>query len=271
MLRRFSITGICVCLIAVALVTVSATPSDPHANIVTFSASDSRLEGPEQLPAGQTTVRLHNRGQEPHQLKFLKLEEGKSPADLAVALKSGTGAVPSWAKYMGGPNGVGAGKSSEATLFLEPGTYIVICGVPGKHHLGGAPQKAVRVLDTASPPVDFRATFHMAMFEYEFVVVQPLRRGRHSFYVINRGTQVHQATLVRLDSGSSVSDVLTALNPDKPLPLPGKLIGGMSGLEPGRDGTFTAELTPGHYAIMCLFGNGESHAAKGMVTNFIIN
>ena len=271
MLRRFSITGICVWLVVVAFVTVSATPSDPQANIVTFSASDSRLEGPEQLPAGQTTVRLRNRGKEPHQLKFLKLEEGKSPADLATTLKSLTGAVPSWAKYMGGPNGADAGKVSEATLYLEPGTYVVICGVPGKHHLRNAPQKIVRVRDTASPPAEFRGNFHMAMFEYEFVVVQPLRKGRHSFYVINRGSQVHQVTFVRLDPGASASDVLTALNQDKPSPLPGKLIGGMSGLEPGRDGTFTAELTPGRYAIMCLFGNGESHAAKGMVTNFTID
>jgi uncharacterized cupredoxin-like copper-binding protein len=47
----------------------------------------------------------------------------------------------------------------------------------------------------------------------------------------------------------------------------------MSGLEPGRDGTFVANLTPGRYAIMCLFSNPharESHAAKGMVMNFTI-
>jgi len=256
------------------MVTADATasaPSDTQSNIVTFSASDSKFEGPDQLPAGQTTVRLRNRGKEPHQLKFLKLEEGKSPADLAAALKSGNGVVPAWAKHMGGPNGADAGKASEATLYLEPGTYVVICGIPGKHHLKNIPQKALRVMDTASPPAEFKGNFHMAMFEYEFVVVQPLRKGRHSFYVINRGSQVHQATFVRLDPGASVSDVLTALSQGKPSPLPGKFIGGMSGLEPGRDGTFTAELTPGHYAIMCLFGNGESHAAKGMVTYFTID
>ena len=267
---RFSITGMCVCLLVAAFVTPSATPSNPQVNIVTFSASDYRLEGPEQLPAGQTTVRLRNRGTEPHQLKFLKLEEGKSPADLAAALRSGTGPAPSWAKYMGGPSGVDAGKASEATLYLEPGTYVVVCGVPGKHHLTNVPQKVVKVVDTVPPPAEFRGNFHMAMFEYEFVVVQPLRKGRHSFYVINRGREVHQATLVRLNPGASASDVLAALNQNESSPLPGKMVGGMSGLEPGRDGTFTAELAPGHYSILCLFGNGESHAAKGMVTNFTI-
>jgi len=113
----------------------------------------------------------------------------------------------------------------------------------------------------------------MAMFEYEFVVVQPLRKGRHSFYVINRGHQIHQASIIRLHPDASVDDVLTALDQDNPSRLPGTLIGGMSGLEPGRDGTFTAELTPGRYTIMCLFSNphiSESHAAKGMVLNFTI-
>jgi uncharacterized cupredoxin-like copper-binding protein len=67
--------------------------------------------------------------------------------------------------------------------------------------------------------------------------------------------------------------VLKAFTRDAPLSLPGKLIGGISGLEPGSDGTFTAELTPGRYAIMCLFPNPSarhSHAAKGMVMNFTV-
>ena len=168
---------------------------------------------------------------------------------------------------------MGAGQASEATLYLEPGSYVIICGIRGKNHQSRAAlgmQKALTVLDTKPAPPEFEGNFHMAMFEYEFVVVQPLRKGRHSFYVINRGNQVHQASVVRLNPGASAEDVLMALERDNPSPLPGTLVGGMSGLEPGRDGTFMADLTPGHYAIMCLFGNGESHAAKGMVMNFTI-
>jgi uncharacterized cupredoxin-like copper-binding protein len=242
----------------------------------TFSAWDHRFEGPESIPAGQTSVLLHNRGKEPHQLQLLKLEEGKSPADLAAALQSGGQGVPVWAKQMGGPNGVDAGKTSEATVYLEPGSYVMICGIPGRHHKSHAEigmQKALRVRDTTPAPAEFKGNFHMAMFDYEFVVVQPLRKGRHTFYVINRGSLSHQASFVRLNPGASADDVLAALNDEIPASLPGMLIGGMSGLEPGREGMFTAELTPGRYAIMCLFSNadiGESHAAKGMVMHFTI-
>lgn len=273
--RRWSVfQSVCTCLALAIIWPEPAPASTASSNVVSFTAREHRFEGPDQLKAGQTTVRLRNKGKEPHQLQFLKLEEGKTAGDLAVALRSGT--VPSWAKHMGGPNGVGPGRVAEATLYLEPGTYVIICSVPGKHHQSHAAlgmRKTLRVMDTPPPPAEFAGNFHMAMFDYEFVVVQPLRKGRHSFYVINRGNEIHQASFVRLSPGASADDVLAALNKDTPSRLPGTLIGGISGLGPGREGTFTAELTPGRYAIMCLFSHvpvGESHAARGMVMNFTI-
>jgi hypothetical protein len=275
MRRRFLCITVSACLTAATSWIAPVAAAPPRPGVVTFSASEHRFDGPDQLPAGQTTVHLKNRGKQPHQLQFLKLEEGKSPADLAEALKAGNN-IPPWAKHMGGPNGVAAGRSAEATLYLEPGSYVIICGMPAKKHHTHAElgmQKALRVVDTAPPPPEFAGHFHMAMFEYEYVVVQPLQKGRHTFYVINRGNLNHQASFIRLNPGASAEDVLRALEQDDPSRLPGTLIGGMSGLEPGRDGTFTAELSPGRYAIMCLFSNAhasDSHAAKGMVMNFTI-
>ena len=276
MRNAFRFGECCVCILIAVSTLYSHSVSAASLKEATFYAWDHRFDGPETIPAGQTTIRLRNRGKEPHQLQFLKLDAGKTPAELAVALQSGAQSIPSWAKQVGGPNAVGAGQAAEATLYLEPGSYVIICGIPGKTHKTHASlgmQKALRVIDTKSPPPDFRGNFHMAMFEYEFVVVQPLRKGRHTFYVVNRGNQTHQASFIRLDPGASTEDVLTAIHQDSPTRLPGTLIGGMSGLEPGRDGTFTADLTPGRYAIMCLFSNtlmSESHAAKGMVLNFTI-
>ena len=254
------------------------TPPDtvPHNHVAVFSAWDYRFEGPDTLPAGQTTIRLHNRGKEPHQLQVLKLDGGKSPADLTAALQSGNRTVPKWAKQMGGPNSVGAGSESEATIYLEPGSYVLMCGIPDQHHKTHAAlgmQKALRVANNPRPPAEYQGNLHMAMFEYEFVVVQPLNKGRHTFYVINRGNQRHQASIIRLNPGASAQDVLTALKQDPSPPLPGTFVGGMSGLEPGREGTFTAELRQGRYAIMCLFSNprtSESHAARGMVMTFTV-
>lgn len=276
MRNAFRLGECCVCILIAAAMLSSHSVSAASLKEATFFAWDDRFDGPDTIPAGQTTIRLRNRGREPHQLQLLMLDAGKTPAELATVLRSGAQSIPSWAKQVGGPNGVGAGQAGEATLYLEPGSYVIICGIPGKTHQTHAAlgmQKALRVIGAKPPPPDFRGNFHMAMFEYEFVVVQPLRKGRHTFYVVNRGNQTHQASLIRLDPGASTEDVLTAIRQDSPARLPGVLIGGMSGLEPGRDGTFTADLTRGRYAIMCLFSNtlmSESHAAKGMVLNFTI-
>lgn len=257
-----------------ALTSVAFASSPPY--IVTFSAWDYRFDGPDTIRAGQTTIRLHNRGHEPHQLQLLKLENGKSPADLAVVLQDEGQAIPSWAKHMGGPNGVGSGEKADATIFLEPGTYVVICVIPGKNqktHAALGMQKILHVTDNLRSQPEFHGSFHMAMLDYEFVVVEPFRRGEHTFYVVNRGSQAHQISLVRLNPGSSPAEVLAFFETGKLISLPGQLIGGMSGLEPGAEGTFTAALLPGRYAMICLFPNPtahDSHAAKGMVMRFTI-
>jgi len=255
----------------------SFAPTFSQTSVVTFTAKDHGFDGPDTVPAGQTTLRLRNVGREPHQLQLLKLEEGKSAAALAAALREPGRALPSWAKHMGGPNGIQAGDEAEATVYLEPGLYVVVCMVPGvdrQTHAALGMQKVLRVTERRVPsPPEFHGNFHMALFEYEFVVVQPLSRGQHTFYVVNRGAQPHQVSLVRLDPGASAADVLAAFSHDEPAPLPGQLMGGMSGLEPGAEGTFTAGLSPGRYAMICLFPNPaahDSHAAKGMVMNFMI-
>jgi hypothetical protein len=191
---------------------VQSTSASPQ-SVATFSASDHSFGGPDTIPAGQTTIRLQNRGKEPHQLQLLKLDEGKSSADLAAALRQSAGVVPRWAKHMGGPNAIGSGEVSEATMYLEPGSYVIMCGIPTKKHQTHAAlgmQKTLHVVENGPTYPDFYGNFHMAMFDYEFVVVQPLTKGRHTFYVINRGSQPHQASLVRLDPGASIQDVLTS-------------------------------------------------------------
>lgn len=244
--------------------------------LVTFSAWDHSFEGPDVIPAGQTTIRLHNGGREPHQLQLLKLDEGKSPADLAAVLQERGGSVPSWAKHVGGPNGIGSGGDALATIYLEPGSYVLICLIPTKNqqtHAALGMQKALRVAENTPSPPEFHGNFHMAMFDYEFVVVQPLKKGHHTFYVINRGSQPHQVSLVRLDPGSSTDEVLAAFESIGASALPGQMIGGMSGLEPGREGMFSTDLAPGRYVMICLFPiptAHDSHAAKGMVMNFTI-
>ncbi|WP_447598694.1 hypothetical protein [Nitrospira sp. Nam80] len=244
--------------------------------IAIFVAEDYAFEGPDSLPAGPATVRIHNHGHEPHHIQLLKLTEGKTVADLAAALQGPLVSVPEWAKHMGGPNGVSPGGIADARVHLEAGTYALICMIPSKSgipHVALGMTKELRVTEQVTSVQPQMNHYHLAMRDYEFVVVQSILSGRHSFYVKNRGTQPHQVSVVRLDPNAKASDILAAFEPDAAMAMPGRLIGGMTGLEPGREGSFTIDLPEGRYAFICLFPNpsaSSSHARKGMVMNFTI-
>jgi hypothetical protein len=245
--------------------------------VASFSSWDHGFEGPDVLSAGLTTFRLQNRGAVPHQLQLLQLPHDRTPEDLASYLQASHGEVPSWAKHRGGPNGVSPGETADATIYLEPGTYVLTCAIPTKAqpHVMRGMSKILHVVGNHTTQPEFMGHVHMAMFEYEFVVVQRMRSGPQTFYVVTRGTQVHQVSLVRLNPNATAGDMLTAFVPTTTgLSLPGKLLGGMAGLEPGGRGMFSATLAPGRYALICLFPNPaahDSHAAKGMVINFTVD
>ena len=53
-------------------------------------------------------------------------------------------------------------------------------------------------------------------------------------------------------------------------PPPAEFIGGITALDPGESGDFTANFTPGEYAFLCPLPSpdGEPHTNKGMLHQF---
>jgi uncharacterized cupredoxin-like copper-binding protein len=57
-------------------------------------------------------------------------------------------------------------------------------------------------------------------------------------------------------------------------PPPGKPLGGVSGLEYGMSGYFTADFTPGNYALICFVPDakdGKPHFTHGMMQQITVN
>jgi uncharacterized cupredoxin-like copper-binding protein len=254
----------------------SPIPASPVPLVATFLAHDYGFNGPDSLPAGMTVIRILNQGQEPHHIQLVKLIQGKGPADLMAALQDSFIQFPPWAKQMGGPNGVSAGGQADATVYLDPGSYVLICVIPssqGQPHVVLGMQKALQVIDGSRSAPTFAGDYHLAMADFEFAIPHAMMAGRHTFYVKNRGSQPHEVSVVQLNPGASAEDVLASFTPGTANSLPGKLVGGISGLEPGGEGLFTVTLPPGRYGMICLFPNPHSHlshAAKGMVMNFTL-
>jgi uncharacterized cupredoxin-like copper-binding protein len=95
-----------------------------------------------------------------------------------------------------------------------------------------------------------------------FDVPEHLPAGMTTFHAVNNSKELHHGTLVRLDSGRTVPDLLEALKKSGPLPTWAKLYGG-----PQNAGTVTMNLPAGNYVWVCLIpgADGIPHFVKGMV------
>lgn len=161
-------------------------------------------------------------------------------------------------------------------VYLAPGSYVLICTIPardGRPHVALGMRRSLQVVKETAPKPTFSGHYHLALRDFQFDIVERIRPGRHTFYTVNRGGQPHEVSLFRLAADASPDQILSAWTLGYGVPLPGKLVGGITELEPGGEGVFTATLSPGRYALICLFSNPylqNSHARKGMVLDFTI-
>jgi hypothetical protein len=249
---------------------------DSGPDTVTYIAHDESFSGPTNIAAGHITVRLANEGQDPHHIQFIKLLQGKTADDLIAAIKTAPSVTPVWARYAGGPNAVIGNETSEATIDLEAGEYVVVCQVPdrqGRPHFARGMFKRVRI--TSGPPARGGPTKDSAdavvrAIDFRFNLQQPLRAGRQRIRLVNRGSQPHELVIIQLRSGATLKDFVEFLGPKGIDPAPGRPIGGMTGLEQDEEGSFPVNLIPGRYGLICFFPDaaGVPHFAKGMATEF---
>ena len=105
-----------------------AAPAPPP--VVTLTAVDYAFTAPDTIVAGVTAFRLVNDGSQLHMAQLIKLEGGRSLDDFLVAYTEAfrtAGPRPPWAPRYGGPGAADPGGSSNATQYLEPGSYAWIC------------------------------------------------------------------------------------------------------------------------------------------------
>jgi hypothetical protein len=95
--------------LALVLAGCARESATPGPNVVTVTATDLAFTAPDTIPAGLTTFRLANGGQEPRHLVVIRLTQDVSQATLGTF-----------------------------TITLRPGTYVLTCYIPardGRPHL----------------------------------------------------------------------------------------------------------------------------------------
>jgi plastocyanin len=248
--------------------------------VVTVHAKEFSFAAPTTIEAGPTIFKLVNDGQQLHHVTVVKLEQGKTIADLEAALKS-NGPPPDWMVAVGGPNAAVPGASSEATLNLDAGNYALLCYVPSPgetmpHAAKGmvAALTVVKATGVAQAGATYEEArtpdIHLELKDYGFTLSKPITAGTHTIHVMNDGPQEHEAVLARLAPGKSAADVVAWVEGGMQGPPPGRPVGGMSDLSKGRTAMFTTDFTPGHYALICFVPapDGKVHAAHGMTMDF---
>src|SRR5688500_12032837 len=168
------------------------------ANEVTITATDYAFDAPAEIPAGLTNMRLVDNGKELHHATLIRLEEGKTYADLMAgmtAMKPGT-PPPGWMIPAGGPNAVGPGSSTALTMVLQPGNYAIVCFIPdakGVPHVAHGMSKALTVTPNANANMtEPEADITVTMSDYKFEFSQPLTAGKHTLKLVTAPGQPHE-------------------------------------------------------------------------------
>jgi hypothetical protein len=270
-MRSRFIPGVFVLSLTWALYSVPCSATDNVAS-VTYTARDYTFAGPSSIPAGWTTVQITNQGRDLHHLQFIKLPSGKTAADFKAAITANHTRMPSWVERRGGPNGITPGDQTAATVLLDPGNYVIICGIPNRQ---GIPHVALGMLqevtvttapqERGEPP---SATDTINLVDFNFDLATPIEAGLRTLRVVNRGTQAHELVLVQLAPGATVRDFISDFRPGVPDSTLGKPVGGIVGLEPAAEAFFPFVFTPGNYGMICFLPDlirGSPHFALGML------
>jgi len=244
---------------------------------VVFVAHDYGFRGPDQIPAGLTTVRILNEGQDLHHIQFVRLLEGKTAADFRAAIAKDPSRLPGWVQYAGGPNAHLPGSLADATVNLTEGDYVVMCWIPDKNgvpHVALGMQKALFVRGGKATKVSTpKPSITVKQVDYQFILSQRITAGLHTIEVMNHGTQPHEVVVVKLVPGATVKDVIASFEPSAAGPPPGQLVGGITGIEKGERIHFTGEFEPGSYGLICFVPDavsGRPHFLHGMTAEFTV-
>ncbi len=244
--------------------------------VVTLTATDSAFDAPDTIPAGWTTFRLMNHGATLHTAQLVKLDEGRTLDEFREAYLDAwrtVGPRPKWGVRSGGPGAAEPGGSSNATMYLEPGSYgwyDPMYGEDGVPYVFGKSMARPFVVVASGGETSRQGapepTVTITLVDYAFRLSAPLKAGRHLIRVENRGHEPHEADLMKLGPGKTLDDLKAWLSSVEG-PPPASILGGVSALAANHEAYFEAELAPGDYVLLCVVTatDGRPHWKHGMI------
>jgi len=260
-----------------------AAPASPAlpGHVVEVSAGEFFFQAPDSIPAGLTTFRLRQIGlvhqrviaggaaldslaSHPsdqtrglHMLWLVRLDSGRTAADLYRAAQAGE-RTTGWTRHLGGPGFALPPGTSNATLVLEPGNYVVICYVGSaredrkRHHFLNGMFRALTVVPNPAPvaampvPDVVIRISETGALEYS----APIVAGRRVLRIENAGARSYEFSVRRVAPGRTTAEALAWRPNDSPrTPPPFEPIGGLSDVPSGGSLVTTMMFEPGDYFV----------------------
>jgi uncharacterized cupredoxin-like copper-binding protein len=244
--------------------------------IVTIRTTEYAFAAPASIAAGASTFRMVNAGKQLHHVTIVRLAPGKTMADYVNAMKK-PGPPPAWSTMVGGPNAAAPGQSSESTITLDAGNYLLICLIPSPgeempHAMKGM-VRPLTVTPSHAPSAEPIADVRLTLTDYAFTMSKPLTAGHHVLHVTNAATQAHEFLLVKLAPGKSAKDVFDWVEAGMKGAPPAMPLGGGTPMDAGRTLVVPVDLVPGSYGLICFVPDakdGKPHGVHGMTQTFVV-
>lgn len=254
-------------------ITVSSTAMNFHLadtvysgwNKVTYKneSTDTHFLIFEKYPEGKNIDSAREKVLSVFQEAMDSIQIGKMDAAMQVF-----GQFPPWfaeVKFLGGTGLISPGHTAQTTLNLIPGVYMMECYVKmpdGKFHstMGMLKQVVVRSDDSRSTPPD--ATVSVQISGEGIMLPRTPSAGQQVFKVLFKDQKAHEnfvghdVHLVRYSDTASTKKLEAWMNwmdPKglvSPAPEGFVFLGGTQEMAAGDSAYFTAELTPGSYALI---------------------
>jgi hypothetical protein len=108
--------------------------------------------------------------------------------------------------------------------------------------------------------------------DYAFEVPETIPAGLTEVRLLNKGTEMHHAWLIRLSDGKTLKDLLGAIGPDGQLPSWARDVGGPNTPGPNGESMAILRFTAGRYAMLCVIPSkdGKPHVMKGMAKEITV-
>lgn len=258
--------------------------------VVDVAAGEFFLRAPDTIRAGLVTFRLSQIGDlltnpakveaenrapptpdnDPtrafHMLWVTKLAPGRTVSEWYEAHVEGE--PTPWAVDLGGPSAAEPPGTSNATMVLEPGNYVLVCHVGSaredrnRSHLLKGMFRALTVLpgNTSAARIPRADAVARITGSGQIELQGTLRRGPQRIRVINETAKAHEFIVLRVGAGRTAQEVVTWRRADgTPRPVV-KALGGFSDVPPGATRTTTIDFDSGSHVFWTTRSAGTSLA-----------